>query len=470
MGTPLTLVAMELTASELWTRILDSARPGLPEQTFRTWLSGTTAVALSESELLVEAPSQFHVEWIEDKYGTLLGDLAQRLLGRPLVISFRSGTPQAPAFPTVEVIPDQPHVSEGSHPGHLHAPVGQERPNLNSRYTFSSFVVGNNSQLAAAACRAVAETPARMYNPLFLYGGVGLGKTHLMHAIGNHLLEVDAIRRIVYVPSEQFMNELVTSIQVGKTADFRRRYRQMDLLLVDDVQFLQGKEATQEEFFHTFNALYDAKKQIVLTSDRPPKELQGLEQRLVSRFEWGLVADLKPPDLETRVAILRKKADDDDLSIDPDVIEYVADSCRSSVRELEGAIIKLLAYSSLTHQEITLPLAQVALPGVIRESVEEEDRITPEGIREAVARHFRVRVEDLTSKRRTKDLTVPRQVAMYLIKELLDLPLVQIGNLFGGRDHSTVIHSIRKIETMLGEDTSIDSAVLAIRRQLEARP
>jgi chromosomal replication initiator protein len=305
-----------------------------------------------------------------------------------------------------------------------------------------------------------------MYNPLFLYGGVGLGKTHLMHAIGNQILEDNPTLKVVYVPSEQFMNELVTSIQEGKTADFRRKYRRMDLLLVDDVHFLQGKEATQEEFFHTFNALYDAQKQIVLASDRSPKELQALEQRLVSRFEWGLVADLKPPDLETRVAILRKKAEDDQLTLDPEVIDFIASSCRSSVRELEGAVIKLLAYSSLTHQEITVQLAKVALQGVLGTPPEEPLRITPRAIQKIVARHFHVAPDALASKRRTKDLTTPRHLAMYLIKDILDLPLVQIGALFGGRDHSTVIHSIRKIEGLLDQDPALAARIKTIREEL----
>jgi chromosomal replication initiator protein len=457
---------MELTASELWTQILDSARSGLPEQSFQTWLSGTVAVALSESELVVEAPSQFHVEWIEDKYGRHLEELAGRILGRSLAISLTSGSPQAPPLPALELTPETSGAGADAPPVPGALPSSHSRPNLNPRYSFGRFVVGNNNQLAAAACRAVAGQPARMYNPLFLYGGVGLGKTHLMHAIGNQILEENPSLRVVYVPSEQFMNELVTSIQMGKTADFRRKYRQMDLLLVDDVHFLQRKEATQEEFFHTFNALYDAQKQIVLASDRPPKELPGLEQRLVSRFEWGLVADLRRPDLETRVAILRKKAEDDRLTLDPEVIDYIAGACRSSVRELEGAVIKLLAYSSLTHQEITVGLAQVALQGVFGAPPEEGPSITPERIQTVVAKHFHVTPAALTSKRRTKDLTTPRHLAMYLIKEMLDLPLVQIGNLFGGRDHSTVIHSIRKIEGLLEGDSAFSARVSSVREDL----
>jgi chromosomal replication initiator protein len=290
-----------------------------------------------------------------------------------------------------------------------------------------------------------------------------------MHAIGNAILEENAAARVAYVPSEQFMNELVTSIQEGTAADFRRRYRMMDLLLVDDVHFLEGKERTQEEFFHTFNALYDAQKQIVLTSDRPPKEIPGLEERLISRFEWGLVADINAPDYETRVAILRKKAADDSLVLDGEVIEFIAHSCTSSVRELEGAVIKLLAYSSLKNQEITLSLAQKALQGMLRSREEERSRVSPERIREAVAREWGVDPSGLVSKRRTKDLTVPRQVAMYLIRDLLDLSLAEVGNHFGGRDHSTVIHSIRKVEQGLDSDPAMRGAVERVRSVLMGR-
>ena len=460
---------MELTATDLWARVLESARAGIPEQSYRTWLSGTSASALTDSELLVEAPSQFHVEWIEDKYGSMLGELTRRVMGRPLRIAFRSSKLPAvapsltdPGPPETRTNPVQPVSTSGtSQQAPSSTPSGRTTSGLNERYTFGRFVVGSNNQLAAAACRAVAEKPARMYNPLFLYGGVGLGKTHLMHAIGNYILDQESPGRVAYISSEQFTNQLVTSIQKGSMGEFRRRYRQMDLLLVDDVHFLEGKERTQEEFFHTFNALYDAQKQIVVTSDRPPKELPGLEERLVSRFEWGLVADIKPPDYETRVAILRKKAADDRIVLDDEVIDYIAHSCTASVRELEGAVIKLLAFSSLTNQEITSSLARTALSGVLRtESRRDRARITPEAIRDTVARRWKVRPDALVSKRRTKDLTVPRQVAMYLIKEILDTSLVQIGEVFGGRDHSTVIHSIRKIE----QDMEVDSV---FRREVE---
>jgi chromosomal replication initiator protein len=442
---------LELTAPELWARIQEVVRASVPEQGYRTWLAGTRAVGLSGDELVVEAPSPFHVEWIEDKYGPTLASACQRVLGRPLGVSIVCAAELSPIpVPSLELpSPEERGApSRPAHPGTAPTP----KPRLNERYTFARFVVGTNNQLAVAACRAVAEKPARMYNPLFLYGGVGLGKTHLMHAIAHHLVEGDPGHRIAYVSSEQFMNDMVNSIQQGAMPGFRRRYREMDLLLVDDIHFLEGKEGTQEEFFHTFNALYDAQRQIVLTSDRPPKELPGLEERLISRFEWGLVVDIKPPDFETRMAILRKKAADDGLAIDDEVIEFIAASCTASVRELEGAVIKLLAYSSLTHQEITPNLARTALKGVLSRHRDEAPVPSPERIQELVARRWRVKPEALASKRRTKDLTVPRQVAMYLIKETLGTSLVRIGEMFGGRDHSTVIHSIRKVEEDMARD------------------
>ena len=439
---------MELTAGQLWSRVMDAARERLAEQTFKTWLSGTEAIALTQDELLVEVPSDFHVEWIGDKYGTQLGELVHRVVGRPMVLTFQCA-PEAPQIPIPSVGLTDPSGSGPSHADGGRPP--RPRPRLNERYTFERFVVGNNNQFATAACRAVADNPARTYNPLFLYGGVGLGKTHLMHALGSEIFAANPHTRIVYITTEQFTNELVAAIQAGTTAAFRRRYREVDLLLVDDIQFLAGKERTQEEFFHTFNSLYDAHKQIILTSDRPPKEIGKLEARLISRFEWGLVADVRSPDYETRIAILRKKSEDDSIVIDDDVIEFVARSCTSSVRELEGAIIKLLALSSLTNQDITIELARESLKAQGSASGK-SGAASPERIQEAVAKAWGVKPEGLASKRRTKDLTVPRQVAMYLIRELLDMSLVQIGRCFGGRDHSTVIHSIRKVESLLETD------------------
>jgi chromosomal replication initiator protein len=453
---------MEVTATELWTRIQEIARGSVPDHAFNTWIASAWAVASTSDELIVEAQNPFHGEWLEDKYGPLLRSAGARVLGRPLQITVRASEPSSTAPPSFE-LPTESAPPRKQASAAAATPPATSRPLLNERYTFDRFVVGAHNQLAVAASRAVADKPAKMYNPLFLYGGVGLGKTHLMQAIGNQLLAADPSRRISYISSEQFTNELITSIRVGAMAQFRSRYRDMDLLLVDDTHFLEGKESTQEEFFHTFNALYDAQRQIVLTSDRPPKEMARLEERLVSRFEWGLVVDIRPPDFETRMAILRKKADDDGLRIDDEVIDYIAHSCTASVRELEGAIIKLLAYSSLTNQEITLGLARTALRGVLgRRGLESGPVLSPERIRELVARRWRVRADALASKRRTRDVTVPRQVAMYLMKETLGMSLARIGEHFGGRDHSTVIHSIRKVEEQMRHDDDFRTQVQAV--------
>ncbi|HEX7050911.1 MAG TPA: chromosomal replication initiator protein DnaA [Longimicrobiales bacterium] len=462
---------MELTAAEAWSRVVERVQSRISEPHHRVWFGQTEAVTLSGDELVVLVYNRFVAEWIDDKYGHLLADVMERVFGRQLRITFlpaeQGATPPGAVMPGMPagvgpamVGPPPPTPAPPARP---QPPVTVGAP-LNERYSFERFVVGPDNQLSAAACRAVAEAPARIYNPLFIYGGVGLGKTHLMHAIGQAVLARDPTRRVAYISSERFTNDLIASIQEGRMAEFRRRYREIDLLLIDDVQFLAEKERTQEEFFHTFNALYGAERQIVLTSDRPPKEIAGLEERLVSRFAWGLVTDIKAPDLETRVAILRKKADEDQLVLDDEVLDFVARNCRSSVRELEGAIIKLLAYSSLTRREITLELAREALGGVI--AATSGDRLSPAAIRERVAQHWGVTVDALASKRRTKDITVPRQVAMYLIRELLDTPLVEIGRLFGGRDHSTVIHSINKVEQELAADPSFRERVDSLRAEL----
>ena len=462
---------MELTAAEAWDRILERARPFLPEHTYRIWLVKAEPLALSQDLLAIGAGSDFAAEWIEDKYGMVLQDVARQLFGRPITISFQHqsrGGSDRPQHHQVQAPREAPAAGSPA-PVSMAQPVpapGSFGAPLNDRYTFERFVVGANNQLSNAACRAVAEAPARMYNPLFIYGGVGLGKTHLMHAIGNVLQARDPGASVAYVSSERFTNDLISSIQEGRMPEFRRQYREVDLLLLDDVHFLGEKERTQEEFFHTFNALHEAKRQIVMTSDRPPKEIPGLEDRLVSRFEWGLVTDIKPPDLETRVAILRKKAEDDQISLADEVLEFIARNCRSNVRELEGAVIKLLAYSSLTRREVTTDLAREALGGVLQEGPVVE--LTADLIRNKVAAEWGVSLDGLSSKRRTKELTVPRQVAMYLIRELLDLPLVEIGGMFGGRDHSTVIHSIHKVEEDLAADDSFHARVEALRGELGA--
>lgn len=454
---------MEVGATEFWDRILEQARPGLPEQTFSTWLSSARAVSWEAGVLHVVAPSRFHAEWLEDKFGDTVHEIAVRVLGGPVQLRFSPAqggaarsAPEISVAPVVEPSPPAPAPSP--------APAAHSVSGLNTRYTFDRFIVGRNNRLAEAASQSVAERPARSYNPLFLYGATGLGKTHLMQAIANRILETGEATRICYIPAEQFVNEMVTAIYEHTTDAFRSRYRSYDLLLVDDVQFLRRKEHTQEEFFHTFNVLYNGGRQIVLTSDRHPKELDGLEARLVSRFEWGLVAAVHPPDYETRIAILRKKADEDQVALDADVIELIAECCKSSVRELEGAIIKLLAVSSLTRREVTLELARKALVGAGgAHALRPPD---PALIRDAVAETWDVTVDSLMSVRRSRAIVVPRQVAMFLMRELLDLSLAGIGREFGGRDHSTVIHSVRKVEERMQADDPFREKVDGLRQRL----
>jgi chromosomal replication initiator protein len=462
---------MELTASEVWTKIRVSAQGVLPEQTYRTWLASTEAVSLSDDTLVISAPTKFAVEWVEDKYGRLLRDIAERELGRDIQLRFEhQGADGRLEFPEIGDEPPEVEPAPGVPPTvstRLDRPEAEAA--LNERYTFERYVIGGNNQFAAAACQRVASAPAAAYNPLFIWGGTGLGKTHLMHAVGHAILEAFPDREVAYVPSEQFTNEMIAAIQGGRTAEFRARYRRIDVLLVDDVHFIGNKEGTQEEFFHTFNALYDAQKQIVITSDRPPQDIPGLQERLVSRFEWGLVTDIQPPDLEPRSAILRKKAAEDGIEIGSDVIEYVARNRRTSVRQLEGALIKLLAFSSLTRREITLEMASDALGP--EQSVDALDLVTvsPEQVRSRTAEVWGVSVEALTSKRRNRTVTVPRQVAMYLIKTHLDLPYSDIGGLFGGRDHSTVIHSVNKVEADMAADAIFRNRVRQLQEELFQR-
>ena len=458
---------MTLTAKEAWSRLLDQAKQQLPLQTFRTWLEPTVALAYENDIIYVSAPDQFAADWNESKHAALLGGLAPVALGRPISVIFkvneeRKARPQMDFF--VSPPPSQRPLS-GPHRANM-AP-------LSARYTFDHFVIGKSNELAAAAAQAVAQVPGKVYNPLFLYGDTGVGKTHLMQAIAHAILERVPSTRITFIGTEQFTNELVASIQGRTTADFRKRYRETDLLLVDDIHFLKGKEATQEEFFHTFNALYEGGRQIVLTSDRPPSEIPGLEARLVSRFQWGMVADIKLPDLEHRFAILRHKAQLDhlELTIPDEVTRFIAENIRSNVRELEGSVIKLLAYASLKHKEITVDIAKEALrdklQGLNPNSNTDSGVINISVIQHLVAEEWGTTVEGLKSKTRTKSLTVPRQVAMYLSRDLLGIQLVEIGKAFGGRDHSTVIHSLDRVISELENNNELRDRIDKIRLRLQ---
>jgi len=461
---------MSLSPAEVWKRLLDRARQELPDQTFQAWLEPTEALTIEGGTLFVGAPDQFTADWNDSKHAELLSSYAPIVLGHPLSVAFRvheerKKRSQMDFFvspPPVSIKPMVPHN-------------GTSSPPLSERYTFDLFVVGKSNELAAAAANAVSQAPGKVYNPLFIYGDTGLGKTHLMQAVAHETLQRSPKTRITYVGTEQFMNELIGSILDRTGAEFRRRYRETDLLLIDDVHFLKGrKETTQEEFFHTFNALYEAGRQIVLTSDRPPSEIAGLEARLISRFQWGMVADISLPDFEHRVAILKQKAQLDrlELTIPDDVIHFIAEHVRSNVRELEGSIIKLLAYASLKHKDITVDVAREALRDKLRaiEGLQHEGNasLTIFTIQQAVAKEWGVTVDGLRSKTRTKTLTTPRQIAMYLVRELLSTQLVEIGNAFGGRDHSTVIHSLEKVQQSITQDPDLKTRINRIRSSLEA--
>jgi len=461
--------SLDLSPADVWSRLLERARLELPDQTFRTWLEPTEALEIAGDTLVVGAPDRFAAEWNEAKHATLLAGFAPVALGHPIKVAFRVNAERQTRPQMDFFVAAKPEDS---------APVkAQQRARsapLNERYTFRNFVVGKSNELAAAAANAIAEAPGKIYNPFFIYGDTGLGKTHLMQAVGHAIFQRDPSTRITLVGTEQFTNDLITSIQRRTTVDFRRQYRETDLLLVDDIQFLKGKETTQEEFFHTFNTLYEAGRQIILTSDRPPSELTGVEARLVSRFQWGMVADIGHPDFEHRIAILQQKAEQDDLesTIPDDVIRFVAEHVRSNVRELEGSIIKLLAYASLRHKPVTVDVAREALRDKLRASeaagvVEEQQAgLTVNAIQQAVAREWGITVDGLRSKTRTKTLTVPRQIAMYLTRDLMGLQLVEIGSAFGGRDHSTVIHSLEKVNEMLERDPTAANRIGRLRGML----
>jgi chromosomal replication initiator protein len=481
---------MSLSAAEVWDRLLARARQELSETAFRTWLEPTAALSLDDHRIVVGTPDRFSAEWNESKHAALLASYAPVALGHPVAVTFTVDAAQEKKS-QIDLFIAPPPAPAAPPPTPRRAPAAGGPPAvsapLNPRYTFDHFVIGKSNEVAAAASQGAAQAPGKVYNPLFIYGDTGLGKTHLMQAVAHAMLERDPYTRITYIGTEQFTNEFVAALQGRTTAEFRRRYRETDLLLVDDVQFLKGKETTQEEFFHTFNAIYEAGRQICLTSDRPPKEIPGLEARLVSRFEWGMVAHVDLPAFEHRVAILRKKAELDhlELTIPDDVLEFIAEHVKSSVRELEGSIIKLLAYASLKRGGITVELAREALRDKLRSEAAVQTLavaqrtgaavpipagapLTPFVIQQAVGGEWGVTPDGLQSKTRTKTLTVPRQVAMWLTRELLGLQLVEIGNAFGGRDHSTVIHSLERATAMMAEDAVFRTRVERVRKVLES--
>jgi chromosomal replication initiator protein len=421
---------------EAWNDILEKLESRLSRHSFETWLQSAQPIGIYDHELYIEVPDHFSKEWLTTHYSSTIKAILKDIIEDDVELK----------FVTVGEIPDSllDKIKDSKYP------LGKEKTHLHNRYTFDTFVVGNSNRFAHAASLAVAESPAEAYNPLFIYGGVGLGKTHLMHAIGHHIIKSKRNLKITYVTTERFTNELITSIQENEMGKFRTNYRNIDILLVDDIQFLEKKERTQEEFFHTFNTLYEANKQIVISSDRLPKEIPTLEDRLRSRFEWGLIADIQAPDLETRIAILQKKSQLENLEISNDILAHIASKIESNIRELEGALIKLIAFSSLHNYKITEELAIEVLKDYL--SPQKLKPITIIEIQKTVASYYNLSPDELKTKKRSKDRAFPRHIAMYLCRQLTDCSLPQIGEEFGGRDHTTVMHACEKINNLLQND------------------
>jgi chromosomal replication initiator protein len=443
-----------MAADIVWNQALQYIETRVPRQVFDTWFLPVRLQGLEDSAVRLEVPNKFFGDWLAEHYYELLSEALGSVSGtEELEITFVPGG-KAP-----EGAAPSPPIAAAKTPT-----AGRQRRTLqlNPKYSFKSFVVGASNQFAHAASMAVADAPARAYNPLFIYGGVGLGKTHLLNAIGNHVAERYDLR-IAYVTTEQFTNEVINSIRYDKMIELRKRYRNIDMLLVDDVQFLAGKERTQEEFFHTFNTLYEAHKQIVLSSDRFPKEMPDMEERLRSRFEWGLIADLQPPDVETRIAILRKKSEDEGIVLSEDVVQYLAANMKSNIRELEGSLVRLGAYSSLTGQAITMEMAKNVLRDIIGEK---KKIITMDDIEEAVADRFHVKIAEIRSRRRSKTLVHPRQIAMYLCRELTDASFPEIGRHFGGKDHTTIIHACKQIAKAKDGDSTLKATLESLKDKI----
>ncbi|KOF57527.1 MULTISPECIES: chromosomal replication initiator protein DnaA [Clostridium] len=443
---------------ELWEKTLKIIKGELTEVSFNTWIKSITPISISKDIIRFGVPNQFTKEILENRYKDLIINSLKIITTKKYDLIFSVVSEE-----TIDIEENNENIKSKDSSNNSE----DTSTMLNPKYKFDSFVIGNSNRFAHAACLAVAEAPAKAYNPLFIYGGVGLGKTHLMHAIGHYILENNPKAKVVYVSSEKFTNELVNSIKDDKNVEFRTKYRNVDVLLIDDVQFIAGKERTQEEFFHTFNELHENNKQIILSSDRPPKEIPTLEDRLRSRFEWGLIADIQPPDFETRIAILKKKADVEKLDIPNEVMVYIATNIKSNIRELEGALIRIVAFSSLTNKEISIDLASEALKDII--SNKQNKQITIELIQDVVASYFNIKIDDFKSSRRTRNITYPRQIAMYLCRKLTDMSLPRIGEEFGGRDHTTVIHAYEKISGALKDDEELKHTIKEITKRFSQK-
>ncbi len=448
-----------MNGEQIWQAAQEELRFQLSKPSYETWLKNASLVGREKNAFKIGVPTKLAKNWLEDRYSAMIKETLSAIVSGDVSVAF-------------EVIPGQTETAAGrsavavaeESPPEAEEPVLHEASQLNPKFQFQHFVVGNNSRFAHAACRAVAETPAKAYNPLFLYGGVGLGKTHLMHAIGHAVLEKHARRRVAYVTSEKFMNEMISSIQEGRMNDFRTRYRTVDVLLVDDIQFLAGKDRTQEEFFHTFNSLHELNKQIVISSDRPPKEIPTLEDRLRSRFQWGLIADIQAADFETRVAILKSKVGPYARLVPEDVLSFIAHKIQRNIRELEGALIRVIAHASLNRSAVNVEMAAKLLQDVIPST--ETRTLSIDTISRTVANFYHISLEEMKGKRRDKHIVFPRQVAMFLIREETASSLPAIGQAFGGRDHTTVLHSYEKINTDSKEDQRLQADLRKLREIL----
>ncbi len=435
---------MSENLSTIWKKSLNVIKTELTEVSYNTWFKPIEPITIDNQNMILLAPNEFVKGILESRYANLIVNAIKEITSEDYNLEF--------------ILPGSEQYFKISqlNPQNNNKDVF-DNLNLNPKYVFDTFVIGNSNRFAHAASLAVAEAPAKAYNPLFIYGGVGLGKTHLMHAIGHYILNQNSNTKVVYVSSEKFTNELINSIRDDTNVAFRNKYRNVDVLLVDDIQFIAGKERTQEEFFHTFNALHEANKQIIISSDRPPKEIPTLEDRLRSRFEWGLITDIQPPDLETRIAILRKKAEIEGIDVPNEVMSHIAKKIQSNIRELEGALIRIVAYSSLTNKEVTVELASEALKDIF--SAAKPKQINVQLIKEVVSEYCGIKLEDFSSKKRTRSISYPRQIAMYLCRELTDLSLPKIGDEFGGRDHTTVIHGYDKISADIESDPDMKSKI-----------
>ncbi len=450
---------MQLSAEKIWNSAREHLRSKLNNDTYNMWFAPLRACGIDGNNVTLEAANEFSGVWLKDNYLSLLQDAFAVAAGRQLQVKFKIAAGNAPAPAAAAPAPVKTKTPEPAHERQTNSEL-----HFNPKNTFESFVVGNNNNFAYAAALAVAQAPGKSYNPLFLYGGVGLGKTHLLHAIGQHVSGNKKGARVAYLSSEKFTNEYIDGIQNNQLAKFRKKYRQTDVLLIDDIQFLAGKERIQEEFFHTFNALHEGHKQIVLTCDRPASEIQGLEHRLVSRFEWGLVTDLQPPDVEMRLAILQKKAQIMGVTLSDDIMNFLANRIRTNVRRLEGALIRVASYASLTGKKLTIEVVE----GLLREILHEEGRfsINIEVIQKKVAEHFDIRLADMTSKRRPENIAFPRQIAMYLSRQMTESSLNTIGEAYGGRDHGTVLHACRLVKDRMEVDANVRQVVHYLEKQL----